>query len=46
MLEEGYSNELIVIATYLLSGGVRPIGMISKELRKFRGKALKFLIRD
>jgi RNase H-like domain found in reverse transcriptase/Integrase zinc binding domain/Reverse transcriptase (RNA-dependent DNA polymerase) len=46
VLEEGYSNESIAIATYLLLGGARPTGISSKEFKKFRGKALRFLVRD
>ena len=46
LLEGEYGTQSKRIAAFLLSGGQRPRGMGVKEFRKFRRRALNFLVRD
>jgi Integrase zinc binding domain len=41
-----YSAESRLIGAYLASGGQRPVGMSAAEFKKFKNKALKFVLRD
>jgi hypothetical protein len=44
--EDEYSEESRLIGAYLASGGQRPVGMPVKEFKKFKNRALQYVIRD